>query len=428
MDLIREVDGAYLRSLQEHPDAPQFNWNWTDQLRADGLELVRLFEARLASHPPYWAWGRQPDWVAEFTAACRQLVPFYRDRPAGLDMCRMNLRDDPERLIPDGSDTSDMTYHETSGTTGNKVRLYGHPAAGECYLPLLRKALRRAGVDFSPGPERVCLMLVFHHTTTLTYPQVCPVLDGAAFLRLNLHPGHWKDPDSRLRYLDYCSPQVYTGTPLSLMELAKFPIKNKPRALVSTSMAMLAGTRKQLEEHFQCPLIDLYSMAECRCIAARHDNGLFELLAHDLFVEILDPQGKLCQPGEQGEITLTGGRNPYLPLLRYRTGDFAAMVWDQQGRPWLQEIEGRAPVAFAMADGTRRNNMEVTRTLADLPLTQFSLHQNADGSLDFRFRGSEQLLEPVRERLTRLLGQPVRIECLENSLGPKWIAYSTAMD
>ena len=72
--------------------------------------------------------------------------------------------------------------------------------------------------------------------------------------------------------------------------------------------------------------------------------------------------------------------------------------------------------------------MEVTRTLADLPLTQFSLHQNADGSLDFRFRGSQELIEPVRERLSRLLSQPLRVECLEGSLGPKWIAYSTAMD
>ncbi|MFN8612677.1 MAG: AMP-binding protein [Vulcanimicrobiota bacterium] len=428
MDLIRDADRAYLRSLQEHADAPQFNWTWTDQLTADGLELVRLYEARLASHPPIWNWGEQPPWVGDFKQACQQLVPFFRGRPAEASMSRLDVRDNPDSLIPDGSDTRDMTYHETSGTTGNKVRIYGHPAAGECYLPLLRKALRRSGVDFTPGPERVCLMLVFHHTTTLTYPQVCPVLDGAAFLRLNLHPGHWKDPESRLRYLDYCAPQVFTGTPLSLMELAKFPIKTRPRALVTTSMAMLPGTRKELEEHFQCPLIDLYSMAECRCIAARSDNGWFELLAHDLFVEILDEQGTLCPPGEPGEVTLTGGRNPYLPLLRYRTGDFAAMVWDDQGRPWLKDIEGRAPVAFATADGTRRNNMEVTRTLADLPLTQFSLHQNPDGSLDFRFRGPHDLIAPVRERLSRLLAQPLRVECVEGSLGPKWIAYSTAMD
>ena len=429
MDLIGDVDRAYLQRLRHHPDAPEFNWTWTDQLTPEGLQLVRLFEARLAECPPRWKWGERPDWVEDFAEACRRYVEFYQAYPddwgpAMPSMSRLDLRDRPERLIPLGSDTSEIVYHETSGTTGTKVRIYNHPAAGECYLPLLSKALARAGVSFSPGPERVCLMLVFHHTTTLTYPQICPVLGGAAFLRLNLHPGHWSDPDSRSRYLNLCAPQIYTGTPLSLMELTQFSLQHRPRALVTTSMALLPATRKQLEEHFQCPLIDLYSMAECRCVAARADDGPAELLAHDVFVEILDDAGRLCAPGERGEITLTGGRNPFLPLLRYRTGDFASMSWDND-TPRLEQIEGRAPVRFVLPDGSRRNNMEVTRTLADLALTQFSLHQQQDGSLDFRFRGPAELGEPVRQRLQGLLQQPLRVERVEGSLGPKWIAYST---
>lgn len=427
MDLIRDLDRAYLQRLRDHRDAPEFNWTWTDQLSPQGLELVRLFEVRLAEHPPRWKWGERPDWVDEFAAACRLQVEFFRAQGGGFrDMSRLDLRGEPERLIPDGSDTSEMVYHETSGTTGTKVKIYNHPAAGECYLPLLSKALARAGVHFTPGPEQVALMLVFHHTTTLTYPQICPVLDGAAFLRLNLHPGHWRDPESRLRYLDFCAPQVYTGTPLSLMELAQFPLRQPPRALVTTSMTLLPATRKQLEDHFQCPLIDLYSMAECRCVAARADNGPSPLLAHDVFVEILDEQGELCPPGVHGEITLTGGRNPFLPLLRYRTGDFAAMTWEEDA-PRLESIEGRAPVSFLLPDGSRRNNMEVTRTLADLPLTQFSLHQNADGSLVFRFRGPEELAERVSQRLESLLHQPLCLERVQESLGPKWIAYSSEL-
>lgn len=427
MDLIRDADRAYLQSLRDHRDAPEFNWTWTDQLSPQGLELVRLFEARLAECPARWKWGERPDWVGDFEQACFRQVEFYRTQGARfLDMSRADLRENPERLIPDGSDTSEMVYHETSGTTGTSVRIYNHPAAGECYLPLLAKALARAGVHFSPGPERVCLMLVFHHTTTLTYPQICPVLDGAAFLRLNLHPGHWRDPASRPRYLDFCAAQVYTGTPLSLMELAQFPLRQRPRALVTTSMALLPATRKHLEDHFQCPLIDLYSLAECRCVAARCDDGPSELLAHDVFVEILDSQGQLCPPGVHGEITLTGGRNPFLPLLRYRTGDFASMTWEGD-IPRLEQIEGRAPVRFVLPDGSLRNNLEVTRTLADLPLTQFALHQQRDGSLDFRFRGSPELVEPVRQRLQSLLQQPLRLERVEQSLGPKWIAYSSEL-
>ncbi len=53
-------------------------------------------------------------------------------------------------------------------------------------------------------------------------------------------------------------------------------------------------------------------MSECRCLAARSRGKHDSLLAQDVYVEI---------PGERGEITLTGGRSPYLPLLRYRTSD-----------------------------------------------------------------------------------------------------------
>ncbi len=99
----------------------------------------------------------------------------------------------------------------------------------------------------------------------------------------------------------------------------------------------------------------------------------------------------------------------------------------------LSEMDIDATVLFEieafdspiLPDGSRRNNMEVTRTLADLPLTQFSLHQRADGSLEFRFRGSVDLIEPVRQRLQSLLQQPLQIERVEGSLGPKWIAYSS---
>lgn len=393
---------------------------------------MTCFAQRLAVSPPTWKWGEAPPWVLDYTRDCFRFVDFYRVRGGNgwtsdlATTCRADLREAPERFIPDGSDVQDMVYHETSGTTGTQVKIFNHPVAAECYLPLLSLALSRLGVAFENGPEQVALMLVFHHTTTLTYPQVCPVLGGAAFVRLNLHPGHWHNPQDRAQYLDFCAPQVITGTPLSLCELSKIPLNHRPKALVTTSMALLPATRILLESHFNCPLIDLYSMAECRCIAARHDNGAFELLAHDVFVEVLDDQGRLCPPGQAGEITLTGGRNPYLPLLRYRTGDFGSMSW-HQGGPRLDRIEGRAPVSFVLPDGSQRNNVEVTRALSELPLTQFALHQDRRGALAFRFRGEPSLAKQVQTRLNDLFEGLLQIDVhwTEDSMGPKWISYSS---
>jgi phenylacetate-CoA ligase len=402
-------------------------------LEAEDLDLVVQFHQQVQTQPVEWAWGHRPDWVDPYLQACTQWIPRFQALQ-GLSWCeiptmnRAMVRDHAQEFFPQGRDTSRLVYHETSGTTGTKVRLYSHPLTGECYLPLLAKALSRVGVHFTSGAGRVALALVFHHTTTLTYPQVCPFLGQAAFLRLNLHPGHWKSPEDRAEYLDFLAPEVFTGTPLSLMELSKLPLHHRPKALVTTSMTLLPATRQQLQGHFQCPLIDLYSMAECRCLAARTDQGPLSLLSPDVFVEILDPQGQLCPPGQLGEIVLTGGRNPFLPLLRYRTADFAAMIWNERGHPCLTSLEGRAPVSFQLGNGQSCNNMEVTRILSDLPLTQFRLHQELDGSLQFVYRGDPELEGPVMERLTQVFGQQanVSVQSTSESLGAKWIAYSSA--
>lgn len=433
--LLTASDLKYLELLRDHRAAPLYNWTWESTLDSDDLTLVQAFWERCHTLEPSWKWGSPPDWVEPFAEACLRQVPFYR-RSTGSSAfaelppsTRADLKEAPESFIPEGSDCTDMVYHETSGTTGTSVRLLSHPVTGECYLPLLAKALASVGVQLREGAEKVALALVFHHTTTLTYPQICPVLKGSAFLRLNLHPSHWRKSEDRSTYLDFCSPQVYTGTPLSLMELTKLPLSHRPEALVTTSMALLPATREALQSHFGCPLIDLYSLAECRCVAARHSGNEFAFLAHDLYVEILDPQGRLCPPGEIGEITLTGGRNPYLPLLRYRTGDFAAMHWPSPSTPRLHALEGRAPVVFHFPDGSQKNNMEATRALCDLPLTQFRLHQAADLSLSFAYRGEPSLAELVEQRLSAVfVGLPLTVEYRSESLGPKWIAYSTEVE
>jgi phenylacetate-CoA ligase len=85
-------------------------------------------------------------------------------------------------------------------------------------------------------------------------------------------------------------------------------------------------------------------------------------------------------------VVLTGGRNPFLPLLRYRTGDFASLTL-QAGRPVLVELEGRRPVVFPVSGDRIVHSMEVTRLLRRFPLTQYQLHQDADGGFRFSSRG-----------------------------------------
>ena len=133
-------------------------------------------------------------------------------------------------------------------------------------------------------------------------------------------------------------------------------------------------------------------------------------------------------PGERGEITVTGGCNPLLPLLRYRTGDFARME-HSGGRVWLRELEGRPPVPLLDAAGGEVNTIDVSRALAPFALAQIHLHQESDRALTLSVRGEADhaLLEATLRALFGALPITVRPLVPPASPGDKVLQYTSAV-
>jgi phenylacetate-CoA ligase len=189
-------------------------------------------------------------------------------------------------------------------------------------------------------------------------------------------------------------------------------------------MMLLPGLRRQLEAHFDCPVLDVYSMNETGPLAVEHASGHM-LLQHRLYVEILGPEGEPCPPGVRGEVTVSGGLNFYLPLLRYRTNDYAGLEW-RGGQPVLVGLEGRPPTLFRGANAETINNLDVTNALARFALPQFTLHQFADGALRLKVRRPPADPAHIRAVLLALFGadQLLTIEAVD-SLGDKVIQYTS---
>jgi phenylacetate-CoA ligase len=127
-------------------------------------------------------------------------------------------------------------------------------------------------------------------------------------------------------------------------------------------------------------------------------------------VEVLDAQGAPCPPGVRGEIVVSGGFNPFLPLLRYRTGDWASLDYSNAGQLLLVGLEGRAPVVFRAADGSLINNIDVTGALKPLALPEYNLHQFADGSLRLRVPDTLPDAAAARDALLTLFGPGTSLE------------------
>ncbi len=397
--LLTAAGQARLRRLQEHPHAPRYNHQGVDRLSAAGLARVAAFEAALTAEPRGWRHGEAPAWLADFAAVCFREVPAYRaygPQPSSffdIPTCeRADLSRAPWEFVPDSLALEGLTVFQTSGATGHPLDIITHPEVLAHYLPLLRAALARHGVTLDDAQDGdadyVALAVVSDQATTYTYAAVSAYLNQAGLVKLNLRAADWRDPADRARFLDDCRPAVITGDPVSLAALAELPLTHRPRALASTSMALLPGLRQKLVARFGCPVVDIYSLNESGPVAAQGPDGAgWQVLSHRLYVEILDANGAPCPPGMRGEVVVSGGFNPFLPLLRYRTGDHAWLDLSQPRQAVLRDLEGRSPVIFRAVDGRAINNIDITAALKPLALAQFALHQAAEGALRLRVRG-----------------------------------------
>ena len=432
-----------LRWLHEHPSAPRFNHHCGDRLTPAGLARVREFERALHSEPIGWRPGTLPPWLEAFTEYCCRAVPFYRAtgaRPAHFEdtpTCeRADLSRAPWDFVPDDLPLDDLIVYNTSGTTGHPLDILSHPVTASSYLPLLQAALATRGITLEGGRgphadrQRVSLLLVCWQRRTFTYASVSAYLDGAGFAKVNLFPEDWRDPDDRARYLEACQPEVITGDPLAFAELRRLPLRWRPKAMISTAMQLLPTLRAELEAHFGCPVLDLYAMNECGPLAVDGTFGGISghgLLQHRLYVEILDDEGQVCPPGARGEVVLTGGFNPFLPLLRYRTGDYARLAFAGT-LPVLVDLAGRPPVVFTGAEGQAINNIDVTGALRGFALPQFALHQAADGALTLTVLPKTPDHAALTVALRKLFGEAQAVRVVEDAalLDGKVVQYTRA--
>lgn len=130
-----------------------------------------------------------------------------------------------------------------------------------------------------------------------------------------------------------------------------------PKAIIATSMMLLANERALVEQVMGCQVTDRYGCEEVGLIASEceHHRGLHVNVDH-LYVEVLREDGTPAAPGESGRVVLTDLSNRGMPLLRYRVEDVAVVSGEScpcgRQQPLLAKIVGRVADFLKKPDGT----------------------------------------------------------------------------
>lgn len=438
------------KRLVEHPDAPLFNYAAGDRLAEADLGALDAFRASLRTGCGPRGHGAPERPILERVAALAALVPSFRGRLLkGLDptrhwaevptTSRADLAEAAWAFVPDDQSLERLIIYRTAGSTGHPISVPHHPWAVACYLPLLELALERHGVteDFR-GVAAACF-LIGAQTHTYTYATVLSGWGHAGFVKANLRDSQWASPEGRRRFFKDLSPRLITGDPASVSELVRLGLPVRPAAVVTTATALTAAVRRRVSEALGCPVIDWYSLVETGPIAysCPLGNG-FHQLPHDLHVETVDALGRPTPPGVRGEVAVTGGRNPFAPLLRYRTGDWARLETTRcpcgDPMPRLMELEGREPVLYRAADGTPVTTVDISRLLREFPilLHRFSQRRDLSCTLDYRpAPGATVDAGALEEALRKHLGRvPLVLGCapLLGDDGAKVPAYLSELE
>ena len=396
---LTEAGRRILQRMREHPAAPIYRNRSGNRLTAADVEDLRGFERETLDSHVGWDAGRTPDWLPEFVERTFAEVPYYQalGSPPGRftdlpTIHRGDLAADIAQFVPDSAPVDRMINFRTTGVTGHPLLIASHPRVAGRYLALHKRALRRFNVELAYGRDQVGVVLLGFQRKCFTYVSVTPTMDESGLAKLNLHPQDWRDPNDRVRYLDALNPEVYAGDPISFVELLKLSLTTYPRALISVSMALSPALRQQLEARFRCPVLDVYSLNEVGPV------GVFDaaagghvLLQPRLYVEVLDSHDRPLAPGQRGEITVTGGFNFCMPLLRYRTGDFGALAFGADA-PVIVDLIGRRPVRFRNLAGQWCNNIDVSHAMGHVPVSRFGLHQDGLGGLLLRLPETDPIL------------------------------------
>lgn len=318
------------------------------------------------------------------------------------------------QVVAQGYSKANTFYEATSGSSGKVLEVYHTPTALNSYFAFAFRHLWDIG--YRPW-QRVA------------YTSFDP-LPSLPWEKLGLGVRHQidlkrKDPRAYVEDLLRIRPHLITAYPsiLQLVINAATPselAQIRPHAIHLHSELLTDGLRNQLRTAFGCDCFDDYSTFEFHHVAYECRHHCYHLAADNVIVEFVRADGNTpAQPGEEGEILLTGLTNLAMPLLRYAIGDVGVPGAEGcpcgRGFPTMQLIQGRVDDFVIMPSGRRFSPRMINPVYEYLPgIMEHVLVQEALDHIVVYVNVTPEHASTtpalVKQTLSELFGEPLHLE------------------
>lgn len=241
-----------------------------------------------------------------------------------------DLRNDPFKFLCVSQDeVARVVTLQTSGTTGQPKRLFFTESDLELTVDFFHHGMSTL---VSPG-DRVLILM----PGTLPYSVGDLLVRGLSRMNVTgIVHGPVRDPEAVVQQIIDLEIDSLVGIPVQVLGLSRIRAADRIAPGRLKSILLSADYVPQaivhsLTRRWHCPVYQHWGMTETGYGGAVECEALsgYHLREADLFVEIVDPvSGTPVKMGDTGEVVMTTLTRKAMPLVRYRTGDWARFIPD----------------------------------------------------------------------------------------------------
>jgi len=243
---------------------------------------------------------------------------------------KKHLRANKEDFLNSMISKKKLIYTTTGGTSGVPIELFwvkGRERSRE--IAFITRMWERIGYDFS---KKLAVLRgnVVDYRGRGKYFSFDPIKNR--LFMSSYHLTEEKIPIYIEKLLNFQPDYIHTY-PSAITVIAKYLKEHKIRipglkGLFCSSESFYPGQRELIENAFKTRVFSWYGHSEMAVLAGECEyNSDYHVFHEYGYLELVDNKGKVIkEPGVQGEIVGTSFEMKAMPLIRYRTGDYAEYV------------------------------------------------------------------------------------------------------